>query len=37
MEPILKVRYTDGRRVIPDPSPRQIREHVIEQLKDVEL
>ena len=37
MEPVLKVRYTDGRRVIPDPSPRQIREHVIEQLKDVEL
>ncbi|HEY5531804.1 MAG TPA: nicotinate phosphoribosyltransferase [Candidatus Anoxymicrobiaceae bacterium] len=37
MEPALKVRYADGRKVIPDPSPRQIREHVIEQLKDVDL
>ncbi len=37
MEPVLKVRYADGRKLIPDPTPRQIREYVIEQLKDVDL
>lgn len=37
MEPMLKDRYADGRRLIPDPSPRQIRERVLEQLKEVEL
>lgn len=37
MEPLLKERYARGRKLIPDPSPRDIRSRVLEQIKDVEL
>lgn len=36
MEPLLKERYAQGRKLLPDPSPREIRSRVLEQLKDLE-
>ncbi len=37
MEPMLVERYGDGRRHFPDPSPREVRERVLEQLSEVTL
>jgi nicotinate phosphoribosyltransferase len=37
MEPLLKERYAHGRKLIPDPVPRDIRSRVLEQIKDAEL
>jgi nicotinate phosphoribosyltransferase len=37
MEPLLQERYADGRKLIPDPSPRDIRLRVLEQIKDVDF
>ncbi len=34
MEPLLKERYAQGRKLLPDPSPREIRSRVLDQLKD---
>jgi nicotinate phosphoribosyltransferase len=34
-EPLLKERYAGGRKLLPDPSPREIRSRVLEQLKDL--
>jgi nicotinate phosphoribosyltransferase len=37
MEPLLKERYVDGRKLLPGPSPREIRTRVLAQIKDAEL
>lgn len=37
MEPVLMERYSDGRKPYPDPSPREIRSHVLEQLMAIDL